>query len=207
MASASEFSVGLCHEFAITAAKAGLTPGDMASIAHDSGMMEEILGLVRGLLCTEKRRHFIDLSEPSKPPLPGPAINVGTSYGTGRFYLERLEDDLYVDGLKIGLYRTAEQGIGMRVVNSKIAHDLERPKRNAPGQLLDYLEKNPCLWPEKWKIGGGRFLFFRDVFQIDGSGDRYIKFGKWSPEQNRVLVSWRRMSDHSDRDDYAVVFA
>lgn len=53
--------------------------------------------------------------------------------------------------------------------------------------VLDFLVKNPKLWPEEWK---GKWVYFWGTIFRRSGGDLYVRYGYWSGGEVVSSCSW-----------------
>lgn len=182
MANASEVSVGVSHELAITGTKVGFEPKDFATLAHSEDKMSAILGVIRGTHQITLIDHVIDLSSPARLPFNVATVaTLEVHRGEGIVKLERRGDDLYLDGKKINIFLSKKQK-GGSIGGHDLRKELEKRGDNVSAKVLDYLVDHPELWPESWKKdkgGNTNYVFFWDDIFRDSGGNLYVRFGCW----------------------------
>ncbi|MCR4274484.1 MAG: hypothetical protein NUW02_00315 [Candidatus Campbellbacteria bacterium] len=191
MATASEISVGVSHELAITATKVGFEPKDFATLAHSEDKMAGILGVLRGTHEVKPIDHVIDLGSPAKLPFDGAVLEVHR--GEGVVKLERRGDDLYLDGKPLNLFLSRKQKNGGVIGGYDLRKELEKRGNNVSAKVLDHLVAHPELWPESWKKdaqGNTVYVFFwDDIFRYPASVDLCVRYASWD---EGTVVSVRR---------------
>lgn len=181
MANASEISVGLVHELAITGTKVGFEPKDFATLAHSEERMSSILGVLHGTHEIRPIDYVIDFNSPARLPFNGAVLEVHR--GTGIVKLEKKADGLYLDGKKLTLFLSKKQKKGGVIEGNKLRIELEKRGKNVGAKLLDHFVEHPEMWPEEWKKddqGNTLYVFFwDDIFRNPACGDLYVRCGCW----------------------------
>ena len=195
MAPASEISVGVSHELAITACKAGFLPADFATLAHGEEKLVGVLGVLRGTHEIRAIKHMIDLSLPGALPFEGAEVEVHRSGGVVK--LEKREDGVYLGGRKLTLFRSVEQTGDKVVGGHELRKEVEKRGNNVPSIVLDHFKKYPALWPEEWKVdeqGHTVYVYFwDDIFRNPADGVLYVRYGYW--RDGRVKSDYRWLGD------------
>lgn len=136
--------------------------------------------------------HIVDCD--TSPFMQNHAWIVETHQKMGHARLERRqengEDDLYVDGEKVILYRSEKQkGI---VAGHELREELEDVKvLNA--NILDQLIKDPELYPESWKKddeGKTLYIFFWGTVYVDFNTEPFVRCLYWRDGEPRWLCKW-----------------
>jgi hypothetical protein len=158
-----QFSIGLCHEFEITARKAGWEPKDLAALAHNEEACRKVLTFVRGQGVIETKEHLIDLrADPFVPE--GWKVEEHIIEDSWKFNAEEI--DLFLaDGQKDGKYMIGNE---LRKVLTK------KPVWNA--NVLDYLLAHTELIPESWK---GKAIFFWGTVYRNSGGRLCVRYLHW----------------------------
>ncbi len=123
---------------------------------------------------------LIDLSVPCKLPFDG-AERVSPAK-SGVVKIEKRGDDLYLDGKKIELFRSAGQEGDRYIIGHKLREELEAKGGNVGGSILDHLVAHPELWPENWKKddqGNTIYVYFWDDIFRRSDGRLYVRCGCW----------------------------
>jgi hypothetical protein len=192
MTTASEISVGVSHELAITATKVGFKPKDFATLAHSEDKLSAILGVLRGTHEIKPIDHIIDLGSLARFPFNGAVLEVHR--GEGIVKLEKKGDILYLDGKPLSLFLSKKQKKGSVVVGHELRKELEKKGDNVSAVVLDHLVDHPELWPESWKKdsqGNTIYVFFwDDIFRDPSYGDLYVRDGCWSGGEVVSYCSW-----------------
>ena len=185
MATASEISVGVSHELAITATKVGFEPKDFVALAHSEDKLSAILGVLHGTHEIKPIDHVIDLGSPARLPFDGAVLEVHR--GAGIVKLERRGDDLCLNGKPLGLFFSRKQKNGKMVEGHTLRKELEKRGGNVSAKVLDYLVEHPELYPENWKKDSQ--VFWDDIFRDPSDGDLCVRCGCWS--EGKVISSYR----------------
>ncbi|MGC9598922.1 MAG: hypothetical protein ABSE18_00875 [Minisyncoccia bacterium] len=168
----SDFSVGLAHEFCITAAKAGLTPGEVGELAKNEEMLRKFRQVLLGYSEVKAIEHVIDLD--ASPFIPGD-WKVEKHQRGGSFKW---------DPKQVQLYLSPNQQNGKSIEGNKLRTELEgKPVFNA--NLLDYLLKNPHLIPEEWKRdeqGRTHYIFFWGTIYRNSGGNLCVRCLYWDDD-------------------------
>lgn len=194
MATASEISVGVSHELAITATKVGFEPKDFATLAHSEDKMSAVLGFLRGTHEIRPIDHMIDLSIPCELPFTGAECVSPAKMGVVK--LERRGNDLYLDSVKLDLFLSEKQKGGKVIGGHDLRKELEARGGNVGGNILDHLVAHPELWPENWKKDSQgntvHVFFWADIFLHPSVGHLCVRYGFWS--DGRVVSDCRWLS-------------
>lgn len=181
MATASEISVGVSHELAITGCKVGFEPKDFANLAHSEDKMALILGVLRGTHEVKPIDHVIDLGSLCKLPFDGAERMSPPKSGVVK--LERRGDTLYLDGKPLNLFLSRKQKNGNVIGGHDLRKELEKRGGNVSAKVLDHLVAHPELWPESWKKdaqGNTVYVFFwDDIFRSPARGRLCVRVGFW----------------------------
>ena len=171
MATPSEISVGLSHEVAITACKAGWEPADFTKLAQNEEGARQVLAFLRGHARIEIVTHVIDCAVAPFVPegwMVAPANEQIASRFTGEIVWgpETTPVAFHLDA--------GQQGDG-RVVGNELRKRLAG-QRVLPANVLDYLLAHPQLIPESWK---GQYLFFWGTVYRDAGGGLCVRDLYW----------------------------
>lgn len=206
MATASEVSVGLAHELAITGCKVGFEPKDFGTLAHSEEKMKAILGVLRGTHEVKPIDHVIDLGSTAQLPFNGAMVEVHR--GTGVAKLERRTDGVYLDGKKLGLFRSSKQ-FAHSIGGHDLRKELEARGNNLSAKVLDHFVAHPELWPEEWKKdenGNTLYVFFwDDIFRNPADGFLYVRYGYW--HDGKVVSRYDWLGNYWDSDDPSATLA
>ena len=150
------------------------------NLLGQGGRLTAMLGVIRGTHEIRPIGHIIDLAVPCKLPFNG-AERVSPAK-SGVVKLERRGDDLYLDGKKIELFRSAGQQGDRYIVGHELRKELEAKGGNVSGSILDHLVAHPELWPESWKRdenGNTIFVYFWDDIFRSSDGGLCVRCGYW----------------------------
>lgn len=177
MAKSNDFGVGLMHEVAITASKAGWEPENMADFSKDENLFRLVREVQKGAYEIKAVQHTIDCDTDPVVPFQwvveehqkGGIIKFDVS--KVRFYLSETQKNRNIDSGE-NLRKELE---GRRVLNSNV---------------LYYLMQNTKFIPEEWKVdeeGKTRFIYFWGTIFKQQNGDSgifclYFSSGRWRPE-------------------------
>src|SRR3989344_8189772 len=124
----------------------------------------------------------IDFSVPCKLPFNG-AERVSPAK-SGIFELEKRDDDLYLDGVKLGLVLSENQKGGKVIVGHELRKEREAKGGNVSASVLDKCVERPELWPEAWKKddqGNAIYVYFwDDIFRNPANDHLYVRYGYWN---------------------------
>ena len=203
MATASEISVGVSHELAITATKVGFQPKDFATLAHSESKLSEILGVLRGTHEIKPVDHVIDLDSSARLPFDGAVLEMHR--GAGVVKLEKRDDVLYLGGKPLDLFLSHKQTNGKVVEGHELRKELEKRGNNVSAKVLDHLVDHPELWPEKWKKddqGNTIYVFFwDDIFRRPSLDSLFVRYGYWN--EGKVVSSCGWLGNDWDSNDPA----
>lgn len=190
MAKANDFGVGLMHEFAITAAKAGWEPEDLANLAKDENKLRQMLAYAKGYAEIKTVQHIIDCDADPMILFNGWTVEEHKKGGQVAF-----------DASKIALYVHDKQKNGKTIEGSKLRKELaNQPVLNA--NVLDYLMRNSHLIPDEWKQdkqGNTRYIFFWGTIYRDSGGDLCVRYlcwggGSWQTDNYWLGSGWNGFS-------------
>lgn len=150
MVTSSDISVGLAHEFIITACKAGFEVKDFAILARSEEKLREVLTFVRGYSEIKQIDYIIDCDA-------DPFVPEGWKVEE-----HRKGGQLEWDPTKVNFHLSENQKDGKVIRGNELRKELaSMAVLNA--NVLDYLLKNPQLIPDEWKKdenGNTRYIFF-----------------------------------------------
>ncbi len=175
MATASDISVGLVHELAITGCKVGWEPKDFTALAQSEEKMRQVLAIVRGNAAITPARLINCDASPYVPE--GWSVEEHTRGGM-------------VDPAKITLYLTEKQK-NSSVNGNKLRKELkDQPVLNA--NVLDFYLANPHLIPEDWK---GKYVFFWGTIYRGRGGYLFVRYlgwdgGRWGWDYDWLGHGW-----------------
>lgn len=138
MAKANDFGVGLMHETAITASKAGWEPEDFSLISKDENLMRLVRGVLHGTHEIKSVDNMIDCD--NDPFIPyGWQVKEHRKMGNIEFDLSKLR-----------FFISEKQKVSNCVEGSDLNDEL-KSKKILNANVLDYLLSHPYMIPEKWK--------------------------------------------------------
>lgn len=168
-----DFGVGLMHEYAITAAKAGWEPQDIANLSQDENLMKLVRGVLRGTHEIKNVAHIIDCD--AEPFIPGGwKVENHQKGGIIQF-----------DATKIDFYLSKKQEKGS-IQGNALREEL-KDKKVLNANVLDYLLVNPRAIPEEWK---GKYIFFWGTIYRDSGGGLYVRCLCWHDGAWRWSHNW-----------------
>lgn len=186
MATSSDISVGLAHEFIITACKAGFEVKDFAVLSQSEEKLREVLTFVRGYSEIKQIDHIINCdADPFTPQ--GWEVIEHKRMGQWKW-----------DPTKVNLHLSENQKGGKIIEGNELRKELaSMAVLNA--NVLDYLLRNPHLIPDEWKKdenGNTRYIFFWGTIYRYSDGFlcvRYLCFhdGQWDWDYDWLDVDWR----------------
>ncbi|HEY4528415.1 MAG TPA: hypothetical protein VJJ48_01130, partial [Candidatus Paceibacterota bacterium] len=184
----SLYSIDLLKELSDGFEEDGYTPEQVKSLrAH--GRLTAMLGVLRGTHEIRPMDHVIDLSAPCN--LPFDSAERVSPAKTGIVKLEKRDDDLYLDGKKIDLFRSAGQQGDSYIVGHELRKELEGKGGNVGGSILDKCVEHSELWPDSWKKDANgntlNVFFWDDIFRDPSDGFLCVRCGYWS--DGRVVSS------------------
>jgi len=151
MATPSDISVGLAHEFIITATKVGWKPKDFADLAHNDRKLSQILPFIHDFAEITPTQNVIDCD-----------IKPFGLLGEWEIKEHKKGGQLILDLSKVKLHFSPNQVDGKVIEGNKLYGELmSESVLNA--NVLDYLIAFPKLIPEDWKrdVNGKRhFILF-----------------------------------------------
>ena len=164
MVTSSDISVGLAHEFIITACKAGFEAKDFAVLAQSEEKLREVLTFVRGYSEIKQIDHIIDCdADPFVPE--GWKVEEHKKMGQWKwgptkviFYLSENQKNGHVEGNEL-----RKELADKLVLNANV---------------LDYLLVHPHLIPEEWKEddnGNTRYIFFWGTIYRNSGGLLFVR--------------------------------
>ena len=133
----------------------------------------------------------------SSPKLPSKDFEVESHVGIGGAIVQKRDDGLYVDNLKVILHLSERQQGGKHLKGYELREELTgKPVLNA--NVLDALYENPYLIPESWKKdenGKIRYIFFWGTIfrhRVGSLNVRYLDFsGRWQWDWHWLGHDWR----------------
>lgn len=164
MATVADISVGLSHEFAITACKAGWEPKDFAVLAHSEDRLRALLTFVRGDDKITTIDHIIDCDADPFVPSSRWTVEEHRKCGQMKWYPSKVL-------LYLSPNQTGEKTIEGHNLRKELA---EQPVLNA--NVLDYLLKKPALIPKEWK---GKFIFAWGTVYRSSGGNLCVRYLYW----------------------------
>lgn len=166
MPTSSNISIGLAHEFILTACKAGFKPKDFTVLAQSEEKLRRVLCFVRGHAEVTQVTHVIDCD--ADPSLPCDDWQVEEHRKGGQFTW---------DPTKISLYLSESQRGEKYIEGNKLRKELaKKPVLNA--NVHDYLIRHPHLIPEELKVdenGDVRFIHFWGTIYRNPDGDLCVR--------------------------------
>jgi len=182
MATPSDISIGLAHEFIITACKVGFEVKDFVVLAQSEEKFREVFSFVRGEI--KQISHVIDCD--ADPFIPE---------GWKKVEHKKM-GQIEWDPKKVQLYLSKRQKGGWIEGNDLRKELADKPVLNA--NVLDYLLAHKELIPEEWKKdknGYIRFIFFWGTVYRSFGGRlvvRYLYFsgGGWNWYYNWLGDGW-----------------
>ena len=184
----NQFSVGLCHEFEITARKAGWEPKDLAVLSKSEVRCRELLAVLRGHSEIKQIDHIIDFD--STPHTPS-----GWSIREEDQIKSRLRGKWTFDPHALKTYLSKKQKPSKFIDGIDLKDDLEGESVMG-AHLLDFYLANPHLIPEEWK---GKATFFWGTIYRDSDGNLCVRYLCWDGDRwdwgcYRLVISF----DQSD---------
>lgn len=160
MSKVSDFSVGLLHEFALEAVKAGFTPENVASLKEP--LLRTLRQVLLGNASINVHSHIIDCDADSA----------------------LIRDWVADDHVLGGKFEWDPTKVELRKPRDVVVTELREElasQRPLNANVLDYLLANLQLIPEGWK---GRQIYFLGTVYRDIGGCRYVRYlywleGKW----------------------------
>lgn len=170
MATSSDFSIGLIHEFVITAAKAGLNPVDLTKLAQSEQKCHEVLLYLRGASEIRPIKFLVDLNA---EPYCLDGFSVVRHDRGGLLRLVPAEVELYL---------TEEQRGGKDLCGHAWLEKLRQLKNKIllNANALDAWLANPHCIPEKWK---GKYIFFPGTEYCGPDGRLIVRYLCWNCDQ------------------------
>ncbi|MEK7461495.1 MAG: hypothetical protein AAB586_00260 [Patescibacteria group bacterium] len=188
----STFSIGQMNQLGDALEAADYTAADITRLGQSGNNLINIRGVFRGTHEIHLVDHIIDLSVPCKLPFNN-AERVSPAK-TGIVKLEKCDDDLYIDGVKLALFLSESQKSGKNIGGHDLRKELEARGDNVGGSIFDYLVVHPGLWPESWKKDAQgitiHVFFWGDIFRRS-HGYLCVRCGYW--REGRVVSYFRRL--------------
>lgn len=187
MANVSEkerISLGLAHEFFITAQKAGWTPQDVLDLSQSEELLKQLLAVKRGEVeivakakPVQEGKLLIDRSKPFDPE---------TFIGKGWKIVEQDENALKlteIDISKIGFDPCLKEGESSVNGEEKLTHLKSKEVVRLDAKIFQKFWENQGLIPEqcKEKINGNtQYIFFDGTVLQRPGGSLYVRCLCWS---------------------------
>lgn len=190
MSTTSEFSVGLIHEFLVTATKVGFEPADIAKLTKSEKRCGQVLQLIHGQVEVKPKRLLIDLSA---DPFCPKGLTVEEHIKAKPWKFDAKQIELYLDPAQSG--------------GSILGHDLRNVLKGKPvlnANVLNWLlqEENQHLIPEEWK---GKYVFFWGTIYRRPAGSLSVRYLRWSGGQWGWFWLW--LDDRWDEAHPAALLA
>lgn len=170
MSKESQISLGLAHEFCITAVKAGFTSDDFNRLSKDRRQMQRIKHVLLGYADINAAESFDGNSHPPNTTIPlGCRVKRHKKLGTIWWVPQNIE-----------LISTRAQKRGNSIQVSALKR-LCAGKRALNANVLAYLLANPRVVPIDW-IGKGRthfIAFWGTTYVDDFSNVERVQFLRW----------------------------
>ncbi|MFH1178535.1 MAG: hypothetical protein V1711_02320 [bacterium] len=176
----SSYSEGQVHQLADAMEGVGFTAKHLTRLGQSSALLENLRLVLDGVAKIKPIDHMVDLSIPCKLPFNG-AERV-SPVKSGVVKLEKRDDDLYLDGVKVDLFLSENQKAGSTIIGHNLRKELEARGGNISAKVLDHLVEHPELWPESWKKdtqGNTIYVFFWDDIFRDSLSSLCVRFGCW----------------------------
>jgi hypothetical protein len=171
MTTLSNISIGVMHELAITARKAGWEPKDFGDLAKNKEHLSRILPFVRGFSELGSSEHIIDRDD--EPFIPRFSV-LHQHIKTGKVKWDPANIKLFHSTCKPD--KNARPLRDCAILDQVRQEMTRKPVCNA--NVLDYLLRNPILIPESWKEYA---VFFFGTSYLSKPSLRYvnIRYLRW----------------------------
>lgn len=189
-----------------------VTLGQMEAAINKMGGIEMFQALLNGSAIVTQIKHIVDIAKSPKLPFGGAEVVKHESKINGKteVELELVDDELFVDGMKITLHLSERQMGDKRIIGHELRKELESGESVLlNSNILDYIIDHPELFPEHWKKdenGETRYIFFwGTIFRNPSFDSLYVRGLCWSGGCLFQDYDW--LDDGWNRQDPSAVLA